>query len=177
MAIKRENMLWREKLDQSVIHKGLQVVRLGGAVLKRNFGKVHTISYKGRLDLVTETDQRSEKVMVEFLKQQFPGCGILAEEQKEIQAESAFRWILDPLDGTTNYVHGYPFFSVSLALEFAGTVVWGAVYDPMREEMFTAVEGEGASLNGRTISVSSVDRLLRALFLVLRAKAAEAHRG
>ncbi len=132
-------------------------------MLRENFGRTHNISYKGKIDLVTDTDLYSEEVIVNFLNREFPGFGMLAEERNETKPGSLFRWILDPLDGTTNYAHGYPFFSVSLALEQEKTVVWGAVYDPVLDEMFTSELGRGASLNGYPVKVSLTDTLIRGL--------------
>ncbi len=156
-------MILKENPDPAVIATAIEAVKKGGAVLRENFGKVQAITYKGKLDLVTETDRCSEAVIVDFLLKHYPQFGILAEEQEEIPAESEYRWILDPLDGTTNYAHGYPFFAVSLALEFAGTIVWGAVYDPIRQELFTATAGRGANKNGSAIKVSSETCLVRSL--------------
>jgi len=112
---------------------------------------------------VTDVDHRAEETVVGFLERVFPDFGILAEEREEIGARSGFRWILDPLDGTTNYAHGYPFFCVSLACQKDDAVVWGGVYDPLRDELFTAARGGGAFLNGARIAVSAVDRLDRAM--------------
>jgi myo-inositol-1(or 4)-monophosphatase len=106
-------------------------------------------------------DHRSEDAIISILKKGFPDYGILAEESDERKGDGTYRWILDPLDGTTNYAHGYPFFAVSLALEKAGEVVWGVVYDPLREELFMAEPGKGATLNGDPIRVSSTDALHR----------------
>jgi myo-inositol-1(or 4)-monophosphatase len=132
-------------------------------VLRNAVGSRCRIEYKGKLDLVTDVDRRSEEVVVEFLTQQFPECGILAEERAETRASSGCRWILDPLDGTTNYAHGYPFFCVSLAFEQDGVLCWGGVYDPLREELFTAARGCGAFLNGSPIKVAATSRLDQAL--------------
>ncbi len=142
---------------------GQEALRRGGAVLRKHFGTPRNIQYKGKLDLVTDADRRAEDTVVGFLAREFPTFGILAEERSEIEASSGRRWILDPLDGTTNYAHGYPFFCVSLALEEQGRIVWGGVYDPMREELFTARCNHGARLNSRRIRVSTVTRLDRAL--------------
>jgi len=131
-------------------------------VLKEHYGKVHNISYKGKLDLVTDVDCRSEDIIVSFLNREFPDHGILAEERSEVSAQSLYRWILDPLDGTTNYAHGYPFFCVSLALEHKNKIVWGSVLDPLRDELFTAELGRGAFLNNAGIKVSSTNSLERA---------------
>lgn len=132
-------------------------------MLRQHFGTICAIEHKGKLDLVTDVDRRSEEAVVSFLSREFPSCGILAEERPEIQTSSTCRWILDPLDGTTNYAHGYPIFCVSLAFEQDTTILWGGVYDPMREELFTAFRGHGAAINEQPLRVSSVARLDRAL--------------
>jgi myo-inositol-1(or 4)-monophosphatase len=135
----------------------------GGSVLESYFGSEFRISYKGELNLVTEADLASEKEIVRILKGRVPGAAILAEESGEASGGSDVRFVIDPLDGTTNFAHGYPVFAVSIACEQAGQVVAGAVYDPTRGELFTAARGEGAFLNGRRLAVSTTPRLPEAL--------------
>jgi len=150
-----------------VVNEYLTVAReaalLAGRLLRENLGGRRTIVFKGDINLVTEMDTRAERVVVETLLHAYPDHGILAEEEATIEKDSPFRWIIDPLDGTTNYAHGYPCFAVSLALESAGEVIAGVVYDPMREELFSASKGLGAHLNGRPIGVSSIDSLIQSL--------------
>ena len=134
-----------------------------GALLRENISGVRHITYKGDINLVTEMDTRSERIIVETLRSAFPGHGIVAEEETSIRNDSGFQWIVDPLDGTTNYAHGYPCFSVSIGLEHQGQMIVGVVYDPMRDELFTAEKGGGACLNGKKISVSAVDILIKSL--------------
>ncbi len=134
-----------------------------GAILRENIDGARQISYKGDINLVTEMDTRSERTIVQTLQAAFPGHGIIAEEETSIRNHSGFLWIIDPLDGTTNYAHGYPCFSVSIGLQHQGEMIVGVVYDPMRGELFSAVKGEGAWLNGKQIRVSSVDVLIRSL--------------
>jgi len=134
-----------------------------GSILKDNIHGIREISYKGDINLVTEMDMRSERAVVETLRTAFPDHGIIAEEETNIGNSSGFTWIIDPLDGTTNYAHGYPCFSVSIALDRRGEIILGVVYDPMRDELFSAQKGQGAHLNGRPILVSAVDRLLSSL--------------
>jgi myo-inositol-1(or 4)-monophosphatase len=134
-----------------------------GKLLKENLHGTREISYKGEINLVTEMDMRSEQAIVELLRAAFPGHGILAEEGTNIQNGSGFTWIIDPLDGTTNYAHGYPCFSVSIALVRNGAPEVGVVFDPMRDELFSAQNGQGAFLNGRPIRVSGHDRLINSL--------------
>ena len=131
--------------------------------MRENIQGKREISYKGDINLVTEMDTRSERIIVEMLRASFPDHGIIAEEETKIQTGSGYRWIIDPLDGTTNYAHGYPCFSVSIALEHEGDAIAGVVYDPMREELFSARKGGGASLNGKPIRVSAADTLIKSL--------------
>ena len=119
---------------------GLRAVREAGEILKEGFGKPRQISYKGAINLVTEMDRRSEALIIDILSREFPDYGILAEESAEQKGSGTNRWIIDPLDGTTNYAHGYPFFCISLALEENGKIVWGVVYDPLRKELFTLLK-------------------------------------
>ena len=137
--------------------------RRAGNILRENLHGIREISYKGDINLVTEMDMRSERAVVETILASFPGHGIIAEEETSIQNESGYRWIIDPLDGTTNYAHGYPCFSVSIALEHEGEIIAGVVYDPMRNELFAARKGKGAALNGRPIRVTAIDTLIKSL--------------
>ncbi len=137
--------------------------RKAGGLLRDNINGVRQITYKADINLVTEMDTRSERIIVGILRNAFPGHGIVAEEGTAIQQDSAFQWIIDPLDGTTNYAHGYPCFSVSIGLQHQGEMIAGVVYDPMRDELFTAETGRGAFLNGSQMSVSGVDILLKSL--------------
>jgi len=134
-----------------------------GGILRDNIHGIREVTLKGDINLVTEKDMRSERVVVETLLASFPGHGIMAEEGTRIQSDSGFTWIIDPLDGTTNYAHGYPCFSVSIALEQDKEIVLGVVYDPMRDELFTAQKEKGAFLNGRPIRVSGLDTLISSL--------------
>ena len=138
---------------------GLRAVQEAGQILKEGFGKPRQISYKGAINLVTEMDQRSEALIIDILSREFPDYGILAEESAEQKGSAPSRWIIDPLDGTTNYAHGYPFFCISLALEDKGKIVWGVVYDPLRDELFAGESGNGAFLNGTPLTVSATDNL------------------
>jgi myo-inositol-1(or 4)-monophosphatase len=149
--------------DTTICRTGIRALRLGGKVLKNYYGRVSQVIHKGKLDLVTDVDHRSEETVVQFLAANCPEHGILTEERVEIASGSGSRWILDPLDGTTNYAHGYPFFCISLAFEQAGSIVWGGVYDPLRDELFTAQYGEGARLNDSAVKVSQTRDLGSAL--------------
>jgi len=141
----------------------VDLAQKSGALLKEMFNKTHNIHYKGEINLVTEADKLSEDLIIEAISRNFPDHGILSEESPAITGTGEMRWIIDPLDGTTNYAHGYPVFCVSIALENTGKVILGVVYDPMREEMFVAVQGEGAYLNGKKISVSDCSNLSKSL--------------
>ena len=141
----------------------LSAARRAGEVLRAGFGTEHAITYEGEVDLVTEMDTEAERVIREELLGTFPTHGMLAEEGGELGGEEDARWIVDPLDGTTNYAHGLSIFCVSIALERAGEVVLGVVHDPMGEETFVAERGRGATLNGEPIRVSSTDEPIRAL--------------
>ena len=134
-----------------------------GELQLRNLGKGISITEKGlKTNLVTEVDEASEAIIKERISTEFPGHGLLAEEGGELENTEGYRWIVDPLDGTNNYAHGLPIFSVSIGLEHAGEVVAGVVYVPVISELFTAVKGEGAYLNGRRLQVSRVEDLSHA---------------
>lgn len=134
-----------------------------GEVLRGGFGHQQDVRYKGEVDLVTEADERAEQKIKEVLREAFPDYGMLTEESGELRGEGDARWIVDPLDGTTNYAHGLPIFSVSVALEKADEVVLGVVHDPMAQETYAGERGGGATLNGRPIRVSNTVDLIRAL--------------
>ena len=134
-----------------------------GRLLRDSFGKSTKINYKGRIDLVTELDLRSESVIIQTIRARFPEHDILTEESDIPQSGAVHRWIVDPLDGTTNYAHGYPFFAVSIAVESNGRVVAGVVYNPLPDELFSAAVGGGSFLNGRRIGVSDTSELDRSL--------------
>jgi myo-inositol-1(or 4)-monophosphatase len=131
-----------------------------GQVLREAYGGAHALERKGVIDLVTETDRRAEALILSRLRQRFPDHAVLAEESGAFQARNApVRWLIDPLDGTTNFAHNYPFFCVSIAAELEGNLAAGAIYDPVREELFAAAAGAGATLNGAPIRISGVERL------------------
>jgi myo-inositol-1(or 4)-monophosphatase len=134
-----------------------------GQVLMEKFTTGVTVSYKGPIDLVTEADVASEQAIVAILRQRHPDHDILAEEGDYGRMGADQRWIVDPLDGTTNFAHGFPWFAVSIALEVRGVVELGAVFNPHNNELFVAERGRGATLNGRSLRVSATDQLGRAL--------------
>jgi myo-inositol-1(or 4)-monophosphatase len=139
-----------------------ELAREAGALLLSFFGHV-SVEYKGEADLVTEADRSSEKLIVERIRKQWPKHDLMAEEGSRRSSGSDYRWYVDPLDGTTNFAHGYPVFAVSLALEHGDERIAGVVYDPCRDEMFTAEKGSGGRLNGKAIRVSRTPRLAESL--------------
>ena len=145
-----------------MLNFAIQIAREAGNLLVQRLG-VAKITSKGDINLVTEADIAAEELIIERIRSHYPQHGILAEESGEAilvgGKRSEWKWIIDPLDGTTNYAHGYPCFCVSIALEHDGELMLGVVYDPMRAEMFAAERGQGATLNDRRIRVSSVDDL------------------
>ena len=140
----------------SILQKAVEAAHLGGQILTEGFGKLqkHQIGLKGRGDFITEMDYQSEKAILDYVRQHFPDHGIQAEESGEVDTDSEYKWIVDPLDGTANYVQGIPFFSVSIAVLKSNTPEYGVVYVPMLHEMFTAQKNEGAWLNGEAIHLS-----------------------
>lgn len=142
------------------------VAREAGALLRRNFAQSHTITLKGRHDPVTESDLQSQQLIIQRLSRAFPDFDFLAEEAgapSPSAGASAGCWIIDPLDGTVNFAHNFPLFAVSIAWQRQGVVEYGVVFDPLREELFEAVRGQGAWLNGRPLQVSTVADLDQAL--------------
>jgi myo-inositol-1(or 4)-monophosphatase len=136
--------------------------RLAGRVLAERFWGERTIDYKGGIDLVTDADRAAEAAVLGFIRQRYPGHAVLAEESGASQG-SGLRWIVDPLDGTTNYAHRVPHFCVSVGVEGPGGVLAGAIYDPMLDELFSAARGEGATLNGRPLRASGCTEVAHAL--------------
>lgn len=134
-----------------------------GQMLKQGMHQGPEVSFKGVVDLVTDFDRRSQDIILDRLSSAYPSHGFLAEEGLNTGPDSEFRWIIDPLDGTTNFAHRLPIFTVSIGLEYRGELVLGVVYDPMRDEMFQAARGEGAYLGRERIRVSQVDDLDRSL--------------
>src|SRR6476469_434206 len=143
----------------SYLETAAEIAREAGALLANYFERRVPYELKGESDLVTEADRASERLVVDRLRSHFPAHGIVAEEGGGHESSSDFRWYVDPLDGTTNFAHSYPAFNVTLALEQAGDMIAGVVYDPIRQEMFSAERGSGAYLNNRRIHVSTVQRL------------------
>jgi len=148
---------------EDLLKVAITAAKEAGKIQREWLGREKRIEFKGEINLVTEVDTRCERMIVEIIKKSFPQHNILTEETPMPELPSPYRWIVDPLDGTTNYAHGYPCFCTSIALEVGGEIVLGVIYDPILEELFTAQEGKGAFLNGERISVSSTQRLIEAL--------------
>lgn len=136
------------------LETAVRAARAAGKLQKERLWTEHQIGYKGETDLVTEVDKACEAMIVDMLRADFPDHDFLAEENDYPVASARCKWIIDPLDGTTNYAHGFPWFCVSIALEVDGMVQAGVIYHPMMDELFTAVKGEGAQVNGRPLAVS-----------------------
>ena len=136
-----------------------------GAILRAGYSKEHQVDYKGVIDLVTEVDHQSEAFLLGEIKAHFPGHHIVAEESGVIQGDDEHSWFVDPLDGTVNYAHNIPIFCVSVGYASQGTLMLGAVYDPMRDEMFMAERDRGAYLNDKPLRVSAVTELQKSLLV------------
>lgn len=141
----------------------IEAAREAGQMLRENLDASREIIYKGEVDLVTNFDNQSQQMIFDRLVEYFPDHDFVAEEGLDQKKGSAYRWIFDPLDGTTNYAHRFPFFSVSIALEFNGQIICGVVYDPMRDETFSGTKGNGAFLNSDRIKVSALNELDKSL--------------
>lgn len=142
----------------------METAHAAGKIQKQKYEK-HGLAVrkKGLIDLVTEVDVECEKLITDAISKKYPDHAILAEEGTDVKSAGGYAWYIDPLDGTTNYAHGFPFFAPSIALAFKGEAVAGAVYDPMRDEMFSGMKGGGAFLNGSRMSVSNADNMDGAL--------------
>jgi myo-inositol-1(or 4)-monophosphatase len=150
---------------QPSLHYVENLARQSGAILRAGYDNEHQVGYKGVIDLVTEVDHQSEEFLLGEIQRDFPEHHIFSEESGVIQGSDEHVWYIDPLDGTVNYAHHIPIFCVSIAYASRGTLTLGAVYDPMRDEMFLAERGEGAHLNGRPLRVSSATELQKSLLV------------
>ena len=151
-----------------MLNFAIETARDAGQILLEKFGRKINITKKGDINLVTEADLASEALIIERIKSYYPKHSILAEEAGNavtIGGENTWKWIIDPLDGTTNYAHGYPCFCVTLALEHDGEVVIGVTFDPTRNELFASERGRGASLNNKPIRVSETEEMGNALIV------------
>lgn len=150
-----------------MLNFAIETAREAGQILLEKFGRKINISKKGDINLVTEADLASEKHIIEKIRAHYPKHSILAEESGEanIGSDGAWKWVIDPLDGTTNYAHGYPCFCVTLALEHNREIVIGVTFDPTRDDLFAAEKGSGATLNNKPIRVSEAEELKDALLV------------
>ena len=140
-----------------------EIAREAGTLLMEYFHQHVKIEYKGEADLVTIADRKSEALILERLRSRWPSHDVVGEEGARIETGSDYRWYIDPLDGTTNFAHGFPVFCVSMAIDYKGQRIAGVVYDPTRPELFSAERGRGAYLNGERIHVSKTAKLSESL--------------
>jgi myo-inositol-1(or 4)-monophosphatase len=148
-----------EIMIQTYLDTAVEAAREAGQILVAELARPVSISYKGEVDIVTQADKRSEESIVTRLHSRFPRHAIIAEEGGGAENDSRWRWHVDPLDGTTNFAHGYPCFCVSIGLEEEGELIVGVIYQPVSGELFTAAKGQGAYLNNKRIQVSRVPTL------------------
>jgi len=142
-----------------------ELARRAGEILRAGFEREHQVEHKGVIDLVTEVDHQSEAFLLAEIQHRFPGSSILSEEAGKLSGGEEHLWYVDPLDGTVNYAHGVPIFCVSIGYAHRGVTTLGVVYDPLRDEAFTAERGRGARLNGRSIHVSDARELKDSLLV------------
>jgi len=141
------------------------LARKAGMILRDGYSKEHQVNYKGVIDLVTEVDHQSEAFLLGEVRRDFPTHHIFSEESGIIEGNEEHIWYIDPLDGTVNYAHHIPIFAVSIAYASKGVLMLGAVYEPMRDELFLAERGKGATLNGKPIHVSTATELQKSLLV------------
>lgn len=153
----RQNKQQLTKSD--LLEDAVRISHLTGKLLIDRLLTDFSVDHKGEVDLVTEMDRLAQNLIAQEILLKYPGHGILAEEDLDIQGSDGFLWIVDPLDGTTNYAHRFPVFSISIAVVHSNDVLCGVVYNPVSAEMFKAIKGEGASLNAHPIRVSETSRL------------------
>jgi myo-inositol-1(or 4)-monophosphatase len=150
-------------LNERYVAVAAEAVLKAGALQRARYGQAMEVSHKGEIDLVTEVDRACEDLVLATLRSRFPGHDIVTEESDLARTGASHVWYVDPIDGTTNFAHAYPFFCCSVGLAIDGRPVAGAVYDPLREELFTGERGGGAFLNGRPLRVSKASDLLSSL--------------
>jgi myo-inositol-1(or 4)-monophosphatase len=150
-------------MTKSFLEAAVEIAREAGKALREELTRPLDIAYKGEFDLVTQADRRSESIIVGSLQKYFPDHSVAAEEGTGKDTGSDYRWHVDPLDGTTNFAHGYPCFCVSMALAHKNELLLGVVYNPVYEELFTAARGEGATLNGKKLRCSKIGEMKNGL--------------
>ena len=150
-----------------MLNIAMEAAREAGLYLKDNIGKIKNIERKKEqaTNLVTEIDKQSEALIIEKIHRHFPEHAVLGEESGEHKRTSEYKWIIDPLDGTTNFTHGLPIFCVTIGVEFKSEIIAGAIYNPNTDEMFSAEKGKGAFLNSKKIQVTSTDSLIESLLV------------
>ena len=149
------------KLSSANINVMVKACRKAAKTLIRDFGEIENlqVSIKGPGDFVTASDKKVEKILIDELQKARPNYSILSEEIGKISNDESFKWIIDPIDGTTNFLHGIPHFAISIGLEHDGEIICGIIYDPIKDEMFVAEKGNGSYLNNQRIRVSSRSKL------------------
>lgn len=148
---------------KAFLEVAVKAAKAAGEIQRKGFGKKHKIEFKCEINLVTEVDKASEKKIVQIISKAFPHHDFLTEESGAHNKMSDYQWIVDPLDGTTNYAHAFPSFCVSIGLTYQNKVIVGVVYNPISKELFTGIKGQGAWLNGKKIKVSPIKELNRSL--------------
>ena len=139
-----------------LLNTAIRSAKIAGTIINKRIDTSKRVTYKGIVDLVTDVDKLCEQNIINTINRRFPEHSILSEEIGGIEKSGNYKWIVDPLDGTTNFFHSYPFVSVSIAVEYKGKIIVGVVYDPVKKELFHAVKGKGAFLNNKKIHVSKV---------------------
>jgi len=149
-----------------MFEKIIRITREAGEIVREGFGKNFSIETKGSLtNLVTEYDKRSESTIINFIKKEFPSHSVLAEESGNHNSGSEYLWVIDPLDGTTNFAHGLPIFSISIGVQKNGKTIYGVVYDVMRDALYTSEFGSGSFCNGRKLSVSQNSNIRKSVLV------------
>ena len=152
-----------DSIKEKLFNTALIATQAAGKYIHEKLNTTLKIDYKGRANMVTQVDRNSEKIITDLIKENFPEHQILAEETTPVNNESLFKWIIDPLDGTTNFIHGFPYFAVSIALEYNDEIIMGVVLDPERNELFSAIKDRGAYMNKQPIHVSRIKNLSASL--------------
>ena len=149
-----------------MIDKVIEVSKIAGGIIREGFGKNFSIELKGSLtNLVTEIDKKSEAAIISYINKEFPGHAILAEESGSHKSDSEYLWVIDPLDGTTNFAHGLPIFAVSIGVQKNGETICGVVYDVMNDSVFSVEKGSGAFRNDKKLKVSINDDLRKSVLV------------
>lgn len=149
-----------------MINKVIQISKEAGEIIREGFGKNFSIEYKTNAsNLVTEIDKKSEATIINFIRKEFPTHSVLAEESGEHGTSSEYLWVIDPLDGTSNFAHGLPIFAVSIGVQKNGEIICGVVYEVMRDEIYSSEKGSGSFRNGKKLQVSTNDDLRKSMLV------------